>query len=270
MSLAAPRLRREGVPLARGCNRIPEDRLYALLCESAGDLAHARYTACLRQIASFADACRRARRGWRLNVRTSLDRDGLRALMQELARSARGPQSQPGLPRRRRHRRSRGLAAPPPSTPDLHSDRDEVFRDIQQIKERLQLNVEFARRGGFRAAIGRQRSAARIHPDGRQGQLLPLRPVRPDAVKGGSGGSHETSRTRGSFLASGMVDCGRRFRSLVQEIPSAAYARISRVVARGCAGKPSRTSCPAPDEEGVTSWNRSASYGATSAGASGW
>ena len=62
VSLAAPRLRREGVPLAE-VQPDPEDRLYALLCESAGDLAHARYTACLRQIASFADACRRARRG---------------------------------------------------------------------------------------------------------------------------------------------------------------------------------------------------------------
>ncbi len=61
VSLAAPRLRREGVPLGE-VHRDPEDRLYALLSESAGELAHARYTACLRQISSFADACRFARR----------------------------------------------------------------------------------------------------------------------------------------------------------------------------------------------------------------
>ena len=62
VSLAAPRLRREGVPLGE-VHRDPEDRLYALLSETAGELAHARYTACLRQISSFADACRFARRG---------------------------------------------------------------------------------------------------------------------------------------------------------------------------------------------------------------
>ena len=60
VSLAATRLRREGVPLGE-TQEDPEDRLYALLSRSAGDLAHARYGAYLRQVASFADACRAAR-----------------------------------------------------------------------------------------------------------------------------------------------------------------------------------------------------------------
>jgi hypothetical protein len=61
VSLAAPRLRREGVPL--GTPHIdPEDRLYDALERAGGDLAHARYSAHLRQIASFADSCRVARR----------------------------------------------------------------------------------------------------------------------------------------------------------------------------------------------------------------
>ena len=60
VSLAAPRLRREGVPLAR-VNDKPEKRLYGMLSESEGDLAHARYNAYLRQIVSFADACALAR-----------------------------------------------------------------------------------------------------------------------------------------------------------------------------------------------------------------
>lgn len=63
VSLAAPRLRREGVPLS-SVHENPEDRLYALLSRSAGDLAHARYGAYLRQMSSFADACRTARRAW--------------------------------------------------------------------------------------------------------------------------------------------------------------------------------------------------------------
>ena len=60
VSLAASRLRREGVPLST-VHADPEDRLYELLCRSSGDLAHARYGAYLRQVSSFADACRQAR-----------------------------------------------------------------------------------------------------------------------------------------------------------------------------------------------------------------
>jgi hypothetical protein len=60
VSLAAPRLRREGVPLG-SVHANPEDRLYDLLSRSAGDLAHARYGAYLRQAASFSDACHLAR-----------------------------------------------------------------------------------------------------------------------------------------------------------------------------------------------------------------
>jgi hypothetical protein len=63
VSLAAPRLRREGVPVPHGSVQPDaEDRLYELLSAAAGDLAHARYAAHLEQIASFADACRLARR----------------------------------------------------------------------------------------------------------------------------------------------------------------------------------------------------------------
>lgn len=60
LSLAAPRLRREGVPVGRVLPE-PENRLYELLSVEAGDLAHARYAAHLQQIASFADACHLAR-----------------------------------------------------------------------------------------------------------------------------------------------------------------------------------------------------------------
>ena len=57
VSLAEPRLRREGIPIG-AVERDPERRLYELLAQTEGDLAHARYTAHLRQVASFADACR--------------------------------------------------------------------------------------------------------------------------------------------------------------------------------------------------------------------
>jgi hypothetical protein len=62
VSLAASRLRREGVPVPEECLQDADRRLYRLL-ESRNDaLAHARYLAWLRQVASFADACRLARR----------------------------------------------------------------------------------------------------------------------------------------------------------------------------------------------------------------
>lgn len=58
VSLAAPRLRREGVPLPREVQADPESRLYRRLEQEAPDLAHARYLAHLQQAVSFADACR--------------------------------------------------------------------------------------------------------------------------------------------------------------------------------------------------------------------
>ncbi|MHC5011405.1 MAG: hypothetical protein ACYTG6_10705 [Planctomycetota bacterium] len=61
VSLAAPRLRREAVPLPRVCLANADRRLYRLLERAHGDLAHARYLAYLRQMSSFADACRRVR-----------------------------------------------------------------------------------------------------------------------------------------------------------------------------------------------------------------
>jgi hypothetical protein len=63
VSLAAPRLRREGVPVSsESAQPDAEDRLYELLSATDGELAHARYAAYLEQIASFADACRLVRR----------------------------------------------------------------------------------------------------------------------------------------------------------------------------------------------------------------
>ena len=62
ISLAEPRLRREGVPIG-SVESDPERRLYELLERTEGDLAHARYGAHLRRMVSFADACHVARSG---------------------------------------------------------------------------------------------------------------------------------------------------------------------------------------------------------------
>lgn len=60
VSLAAPRLRREGVPVGATLPD-PERRLFELLSRTEGDLAHARYNAYQQRMASFADACSAAR-----------------------------------------------------------------------------------------------------------------------------------------------------------------------------------------------------------------
>lgn len=62
VSLGAARLRREGIPLST-VHSAPEATLYAMLARRTGDLAHARYGAHLRQLSSFADACRFVRLG---------------------------------------------------------------------------------------------------------------------------------------------------------------------------------------------------------------
>lgn len=77
-------------------------------------------------------------------VRRPLTREAFRELMEELARTAPAGRSFEvyvvggG---------TAVLAGWRPATidADLYAERDEVFRDIQAIKERLRLNVEFAR-----------------------------------------------------------------------------------------------------------------------------
>ena len=61
VSLASPRLKREGVPLPRYVFDDADMRLYRLLEREDECLAHARYLAYRDQAVSFADACARAR-----------------------------------------------------------------------------------------------------------------------------------------------------------------------------------------------------------------
>ncbi len=62
VSLAEPRLRREGVPVPRNVFDDADIRLYRRLETVNPGLAHARYRAYLRQAQSFADACPLVRR----------------------------------------------------------------------------------------------------------------------------------------------------------------------------------------------------------------
>jgi hypothetical protein len=106
---------------------------------------------------------------------------------------------------------------------DLFAEREEVFRDIQGIKERLNLNIEFARPEDFvpplagsdtrHRFIERVRNIEFYHYD-------PYSQLLSKVVRGFRKDILDASR----LLESGWVDA-RRFRGLVREIPDRAFAR---------------------------------------------
>lgn len=114
---------------------------------------------------------------------------------------------------------------------DLHSDTEAIFRDIQAVKERLELNIEFARpedfvpplagtddRHVFIQAIGR---VSFYHYD-------PCAQLLSKLVRGFSRDLQDARM----FLQSGMVDV-ERFRSLVNAIPGAAYQKYPALSRQG-------------------------------------
>jgi len=155
-------------------------------------------------------------------MRRELTAEGMRELMSELARAA---------PRRGAFRvyvvggGTAVLAGWRPSTidADLHADGDEVFRDIQGIKERLRLNIEFARPEDFVPAIAG--SAERHRFIERVGRVEfyhydPYAQLLSKVVRGFRKDLLDAER----LVESGWVDAGR-FRELVEAIPESAYAR---------------------------------------------
>lgn len=155
-------------------------------------------------------------------MRGRLTRERLHALMGELARGV--PRSRPG----RVYFVGGGTAVwagwrDSTLDIDLHGDPELLFRDIQKVKERLDLNVEFARPEDFVPALagteGRHvfiekiGSVSYYHHD-------PYAQAFSKVVRG----FDRDMRDAESFVASGMVDPDR-LRALVHEIPVAAYAR---------------------------------------------
>ena len=106
---------------------------------------------------------------------------------------------------------------------DLYSDCEDVFQDVQGIKERLNLNIEFARPEDFvpplRGTDGRH---AYIETLGRVSfyHYDPYAQAFSKIVRGFERDLEDAS----SFLRSGMVD-GAKLRALVGGIPESAYAR---------------------------------------------
>jgi len=106
---------------------------------------------------------------------------------------------------------------------DLYADEDAVFRDIQRIKERLNINVEFARPEHFVPALkGSAKRHVFIETVGRVSffHYDPYSQVLSKVVRGFERDMEDARQ----FVRSGMVDPGR-LRELVGEIPEAAYAK---------------------------------------------
>lgn len=155
-------------------------------------------------------------------MRQALTRERLHLLMRELARTA---------PRRGAHRvylLGGGTAVYlgwriSSIDVDLCSDQEAVFRDIQAIKERLDMNIEFARPEDFvpplagtperHVFIDTLGSISFYHYDP-YAQLLAkiIRGFRRDL---------DDAR---QFVRGGLVDLGT-FRALVKTIPDSAYAK---------------------------------------------
>ena len=106
---------------------------------------------------------------------------------------------------------------------DLCSDRVDVFRDIQGIKERLNLNIDFARPEDFvpplehtdqrHVFIGKIDSVSFYHYD-------PYAQILSKIVRGFQRDLDDARK----FVSSGMVDPARLM-TLVKAIPDPAYAR---------------------------------------------
>jgi hypothetical protein len=106
---------------------------------------------------------------------------------------------------------------------DLYSSRTEVFREIQSIKERLHVNVEFVRPEDFVPALEGSKSRHRFIDAISNVQFFhydPYSQLLSKLVRGFRKDLEDAEH----FLDEGMVDADR-FRSLVDRIPATAYAR---------------------------------------------
>lgn len=113
---------------------------------------------------------------------------------------------------------------------DLSADRDTVFRDIQGIKERLDLNIEFASPGDFvpllKGSADRHLLICKIGPVSFY-HFDPYTQLLSKIVRGFQRDIEDARR----FLRSELIDA-ETFRVLVRAIPDSAYAKypsLSRV-----------------------------------------
>lgn len=117
---------------------------------------------------------------------------------------------------------------------DLFSDRQDVFRNIQALKERLNMNIEFARPEDFvpplRGSGDRHVFIETMGPISFY-HYDPYAQLLSKIVRG----FQRDLEDAGEFVRRGMVDPDR-FRTLVAAIPDTAYARYPSLSRSGVEG----------------------------------
>ena len=114
---------------------------------------------------------------------------------------------------------------------DLYTDREVVFRDVQEIKERLNINIEFARPEDFVPPLSG--TASRHVFIDTVGAITfyhydPYAQVFSKVTRGFRRDLDDAQE----FIRSGMVD-PQKLRSLVVKIPDSAYARYPSLSRNG-------------------------------------
>ncbi len=114
---------------------------------------------------------------------------------------------------------------------DFFSEQDALFVNVQQIKERLNVNVELARPEDFVPPLAgsedRHVFIERVGPISLY-HYDPYAQLLSKVVRGFQRDIDDASE----FIKSGLVD-GERFRSLVRDISDSAYAKYPRLSRRG-------------------------------------
>ena len=155
-------------------------------------------------------------------MRAPLTRERLRALMRELARGA--PRDQPA----RVYLLGGGTAVwagwrASTVDVDLHGEPERLFRDIQRVKERLDVNIEFARPEDFVPELsGSEDRHVFIEKIG-QVSFFHHDPYAQAFSKIVRGFDRDLADA-GSFVSSGMVDPGQ-LKQLAHGISEGAYAK---------------------------------------------
>jgi hypothetical protein len=106
---------------------------------------------------------------------------------------------------------------------DLYAGKDAIFHDIQNIKERLKLNIEFARPEDFVPALAGSDDRHVFIETAGNVSFYHYDPYAQLLSKVVRGFNRDLEDAKG-FLDSGLVDPGR-FRALVGEISDAAYSK---------------------------------------------
>jgi hypothetical protein len=159
-------------------------------------------------------------------MRNRLTYESLQGLMRELARSAKPKRSY------RVYLVGGGTAVfegwrESSIDADLYAEQDEIFRDVQAIKERLQLNIEFARPEDFVPPLaGSEARHVLIETVGRVSfyHYDPYAQLLSKVVRGFARDLADAK----AFVTSGMVD-PQEFRRLVQSIPESVYWKYPRL-----------------------------------------